>query len=546
MLSAPPLDTPDPSEFRNWKPEAQERALELLQRRQARPWKPFYCRKARCNGQPHVRPADKRPCPNTYGHQWEHDGRWQCIHCQVTGTAVDEWTWNHARWDQHPPKWHADWYTWLLSGGRGSGKTRSGSEVTHRATELYERLIFVAPTGPDFRATMVEGVSGLQRTAKPGHMPEYEPSKKQLTWPNGCIGLGFSAEEPDRLRGPESGFIWADEPAHYPNTDLVWSNMKFGHRMIGVKGAQPKIVATSTPKPTKWMKETLADGSTVVHRVSSYANLANLAESYKRNVLAPHQGTRLGRQEIEGELLEDVEGALWNWDMFRWLPTHPPLKRAVVAIDPAGTANERSDETGIIVIGIDFEDRLYVLDDQSGKYSPGGWADRAMAAFDWWKADAIVPEKTYGRDMVTNTLENSRLARKVLPKIDPVDSRRGKQIRAEPIVAVYEKNRKIEDSGDITQLPLRIAHVGERGRLAQLEDELTSWVPSDKSPSPNRLDALVHGATYLLKGAAPMEFASPVDLGPTYTGPPSGPTTSTPSGIEVPNPIYGGFSVWTP
>jgi phage terminase large subunit-like protein len=473
VLEAPTPEAPDPSEFRQWNPRAQELGLELLQRRSAQPWHPFYCDKPKCNGQPHIRPLKKIDCDGPNGHEWTDEEQWTCRRCGVKGEPVDEWKWNHARHDQHPPKWHAAWRTWLLSGGRGSGKTRTGAEVTHRATNLYRRCIFVAPTGPDFRETMVEGESGLLATAKPDNIPEWEPSKKKLTWPNGCIGLGYSAEEPDRLRGPNSGFIWADEPAHYPNTKLVWDNMKFGHRMRGRKGAQPKIVATSTPKPTEWMKNLLADPKTITHRVSSYANIANLAESYQE-ILAEYEGTRLGKQEIDGELLEDVEGALWNWDMFAWVATHPPLKKIVVAVDPAGTANERSDETGIIVIGIDYDNRLYVLDDQTGKYSPGGWADRVLAAFDFWKADSIVPEVTYGRDMVVSTLENSRLAKKVLPHIDPVDSRRGKRIRAEPIVAVYEKNRKVDDKGEVTMLPLRIAHVGPRGTLAKLEDELTT------------------------------------------------------------------------
>jgi phage terminase large subunit-like protein len=489
--------------YRQWRPEAQERALEILQRRQARPWRPFYCKRPRCNGQPHVQALDKRECPGQYGHEWVHDGSWTCEKCQVSGRPVDDWLWRHGRWDQRPPRWHDDWLTWFLSGGRGSGKTRTGCECTHRATEHYGHLIFIAPTSSDFRETMVEGESGLLATAHPDRMPDFEPSKKKLTWPNGAVGLGFSAEEPERLRGKQSGFVWADEPAHYPDPSAVWTNMEFGHRLAGKNGAQPKVVATSTPKPTKFIKNLIDEEDTVTIRVSSYANSSNLADSYKRKVLDKHKGTRIGRQELYGEVLEDVEGALWNWDMFRWMPTAPALRRIVVAIDPAGTANRRSDETGIIVLGIGFDNVIYVLDDQSGKYSPGEWADRSVAAYEFWKADALVVEVTYGRDMVRHTLENSRVGKEVMPRIVPVDSRRGKQIRAEPIVAVYEKN----------ETTLRIVHVGAQdGSLTKLEDEQTSWVPGE-SDSPNRVDALVHGATDLLKGTdSDVEFATPVNL----------------------------------
>lgn len=461
-------EAPGPADieaFRYWKPEAQERALELLKQRQQSPWKPFYCPVPTCDGKPH-----------------------------------DRWDFNHARSDQRPPKWSDDWLTWLLSGGRGSGKTRTGSEVTHRATDLYPYMLFIAPTGPDFRDTMVEGESGLLATAPPDKRPLYEPSKKKLTWPNGAVGLGFSAEEPDRLRGKQSGYVWADEPAHYPDPEEVWDMMLFGHRLKGKRGAQPKVVLTSTPKPLKWLKELMKDDKTRVTRVSSYANIDNLAETYKANVLSRYEGTRLGRQELYGEMLEDVEGALWTWELFQWTDVAPAMKRVVVSVDPAGTANARSDQTGIIVIGVDFNNDLYVLADYSGKYSPAKWADKAVAAYEFFDADAIVAEKNYGGDMVRHTLENSRAAKDLAPRIILVESRRGKALRAEPIVALYEKKK--------------VFHVGERGALSELEDEQTEWVPGEGA-SPNRVDALVHGATELAKFAMPSAIASPASLGRT-------------------------------
>lgn len=444
--------------FRYWKPDAQQRALELLQERERSPWRPFYCKNPTCDGHPH-----------------------------------DDWDWNHARSDQRPPKWSAEWLVWLLSGGRGSGKTRTGSEVTHRVTSMVSRVILIAPTGPDLRETMVEGESGLLATAPPNNRPEWEPSKKKLTWPNGCVGQGFSAEEPDRLRGPQSGFVWADEPAYYDAITEVWDNMLFGLRL----GKNPKVVATTTPKPTKWMKALLKDPLTVTHRVSSYANLQNLAETYRRTVLDRYEGTRLGRQELHGELLEDVEGALWQWEIIHWIEEAPALQRIVVAVDPAGTANKKSDLTGIIVLGIGFDKNIYVLADLSGKYSPARWADTAVSAFEDFSADAIVAEKNYGGDMVKHTLENSNQAKRVDARVILVESRRGKAIRAEPIVALYEKTK--------------VFHVGQRGDLAELEQEQTEWIPG-VGDSPNRVDALVHGATNLAKNVMPSAIAHPNDL----------------------------------
>jgi phage terminase large subunit-like protein len=318
-----------------------------------------------------------------------------------------------------------------------------------------------------------------------------------LTWPNGCIAQGFSAEEPDRLRGPQEGFAWADEPAHFPLAQQVWDNLLFGLRMketIDGLPFKPHVVATSTPKPTRFVKDLVKDPTTVVKRVSTYENLDNLADTFKSVILDRYEGTRLGRQELHGEVLEDVEGALWTWDMFQWIEEAPPLTRIVVGVDPAGTANAKSDETGIITVGIDAGKNLFVLDDVSGRYSPEGWGSRSNSQYEDYSADAIVPEKNYGADMVKYVLENAGYTGAY---IKPVQSRRGKQIRAEPIVALYEKKR--------------VYHVGRRGDLSILEDELTTWV-SGEGESPNRLDALVHACTELAKHAMPASVADPTTL----------------------------------
>lgn len=386
-----------------------------------------------------------------------------------------------------------EWLTWLLMGGRGGGKTRVGAEATHRMSEKVPRMHLIAPTGPDFRETIVEGESGILATSPPDKMPEWEPSRKKLTWPNGAVALGFSGEEPDRLRGPQCYWAWIDEPATMPligGENGVWDNMLFGLRL----GKRPWVCATTTPRPTQWMKTLVKDPMTRVARFSTYTNLDNLAPAFKRFILDKYEGTRVGRQELMAELIEKVEGALWDQKWFRYIDVAhlPDLDRIVVSIDPAGTANKKSDETGIIVLGIAGE-TIYVLADATGKYSPSGWAERAVREYNYWSADAFVAEKNYGGDMVREVLEKN--GAKDL-RIELVTSRRGKVIRAEPIAALYEKYHASEHP--------RVIHV--RG-LEKLEDEQTTWVQG--AASPNRIDALVHGATKLAKVYAPAQVATP-------------------------------------
>ena len=435
--------------WRLWNPQAQRKALEALQNARNDEWRPFYCPREGCDGKPH-----------------------------------DEWLWNHARADQHPPQ-DDDWLTWLLMSGRGAGKTRTGSEFTHRMTDVTGRIAIVGATGPDARDIMIEGESGLVTIARPGLKPHYEPSKRRLTWPNGCIGTVFSGEEPDRIRGPEHGYAWIDEPAHFPLIQDVWDNLLFGLRI----GRRPRVVCTTTPKPRPWLKVLMKDPDTRIARASTYANLDNLAPSFAKIIINRYEGTRLGRQELHGDILEDVEGALWNWEMIEpdrlaVAPEH--FDRIVVAVDPAGTAKKSSDETGIVVVGR-AADHLYVLADRSGRFSPYGWAMAVDAAYDDFSADAVIAEDNYGGDMVISNLKSAGSTKRIIR----VNSRRGKAIRAEPIVGVYEQHK--------------VHHVGT---FTELEEELTTWVPGH-GPSPNRLDALVHAATELAQGFMPAEIATP-------------------------------------
>lgn len=512
-MSAEPVEPYDneldelPDDWKFWRPEAKNKLLAMLQMGVVAKWTPFYCRNIRCNGQPHVWPVDDRECPWRYGHEWErdedsnevvlHNRAAKCIHCGVKGALLDEWVFPHARVDQRPPYWAGEWDELFIRSGRGSGKTKTGAEITNQVSNKVPRITLIGATGPDIRAIMVEGESGILACADPGNRPTWEPSKKQLTWPNGCIALGYSAEEPDRLRGQNAGYVWADEPAHWPLVAECWENMEYGLR----KGRHPKVIGTSTPKSTKWVKKRIVEPYTIDRRVSSMANLTNLSPMFRRKLEAKI-GTRMGRQEIEGEIFNDVEGALWKWDYIHEIAFEdvPDMVTVVVAVDPAGSRAKRADETGIIVMGKDADGVVYVLADYTGKYSPELWARRAVQAVLRWQADRIVYEKNYGGEMVTSTLENEFEARKrrgsfIEPRLKAVDSRRGKEIRAEPIVAKYEKRR--------------VYHVGERQTFEKLEDELTTWIPG-VSASPNRLDAMVHGATDLFGGGGTWELALPL------------------------------------
>ncbi|HQW88948.1 MAG TPA: terminase family protein [Nitrospira sp.] len=516
-----PEEIPD---FTKWTPAGQERALSELNRSNLNSWTPFYCPRPSCDGNHHITvhaphspvcqsfPGSARP-PRL--HDWALNGKvWRCQHvedgteCGAVGSPDDTWTFRHARADQHPPK-GLDWLIWLLLAGRGAGKTRAGSEWVHRLVLKYPgiHVALISPIRSDVRDTQVEGESGLLATARPGMVPEWEPSKMRLTWPNGSMATGYSGEEPDRLRGKQHHFGWIDEPAHIDLIDDVWSNFMFGLRLGKKSGIDPKVCLTTSPLPVQWLKDVIAEPDTRVSRASTYLNLANLPEHYRTKILKKWEGTRTGLQEIEGLLLDDVEGALWTTEMlndsrhrigadlaaFAKKALAQTMDRINVAVDPAGTSGKRSDETGITVQGI-RDDEPYVFEDYSGKYSPDEWAAKAIYAYDYWDADAIVVEITYGREMVIQVLKGycDRMGR-AMPRIITVDSRRGKMIRAEPIVAMWERAQ---------------AHIV--GELPVLETQLTSWVPGKASP--DRLDAMVHGITDLARVSAPGSIASPYDL----------------------------------
>lgn len=383
-----------------------------------------------------------------------------------------DWAGLWARENQLPPA--GSWFAWLLLAGRGFGKSRTGAEYIRDRVEHHgaRRVALVGPTSADVRDVMVEGESGLLAVCPPWSRPVYEPSKRRLTWPNGAIATCYSADEPNRLRGPQHDAAWADELAAWRYADDAWDNLLLGLRL----GNDPRVVVTTTPRPTKIIKGLMVDTGTVITRGSTYDNAANLAAPFLDKVRKKFEGTRLGRQELHAEILDDNPNALWQRaviDTLRVLQ-HPDLERVVVAVDPAITANEDSDETGIVVEGRGVDGGGYVLEDASMKGSPDAWGRAAVTAYHKHKADLIVAEANQGGDMV----------RHVIATVDPkvkvklVHASRGKVIRAEPVAALYEQGR--------------YHHVGT---FAQLEDQMCEWQPG--APSPDRMDAHVWGATEL-------------------------------------------------
>ncbi|MCK1639581.1 DNA-packaging protein [Bradyrhizobium sp. 157] len=385
-----------------------------------------------------------------------------------------------ARPSQLPPE--GDWLGWLALAGRGWGKTFTGSGWVHDLVETRTagRIALVAPTAADARDTMVEGQSGLLRMAPPWNRPQYEPSKRRLTWPNGAIATTFSSEEADRLRGPEHDAAWADELAAWNEPQSTWDMLQFGLRL----GSRPRWLATTTPRPIKLLKEILArEGrDVVVTRGSTFENEANLAPTFLAAVRARYEGTRLGRQELNAELLSDMPGALWQ---LAWLDRDrvskaPDLKRIVVAIDPAVSNNEGSDETGIVVAGVGGDREDYVLEDLSGRYAPHEWAAKAIEAYRRHKADRIIAEINNGGAMVEATI------RALDPRVSfkSVHASRGKVVRAEPIAALYEQRK--------------VHHVAN---FSTLEDQMCAFTSDfDRGRngySPDRVDALVWALTEL-------------------------------------------------
>ena len=383
-----------------------------------------------------------------------------------------------------------DWSIWVILAGRGFGKTRTGAEWVREEVDRgnTRHIALVGATAADVRDTMIEGESGLMSVFPPSERPRYEPSKRRVTFSNGAVATAFSADEPDRLRGPNHDLAWCDELAAWRYPD-AWDMLIFGLRI----GDHPRALVTTTPRPTPIIRNLVARPDVCVTRGSTFENRGNLAPSFFDEIVARYEGTRLGRQELHAEILDDVDGALWTRDLLEACRTStmPDMRRIVVAIDPAASSKATSSETGIVACGVGDDGHGYVLEDRSLRGTPNEWASEAVASYHRLKADRIVAEANQGGDMIRHTLDT---VERNIP-IRLVHASRGKRVRAEPIAALYEQGR--------------IHHVG---MFADLEDQLCSWVP-DHSASPDRLDALVWALTELVvDGAKRAQTITPVSL----------------------------------
>lgn len=407
---------------------------------------------------------------------------------------LDDWEiW--ARDDQLPPATTATgepWRTWLILGGRGAGKTRAGAEwiraaalgLAPFASEPAGRIALVGETMHDVRAVMVEGVSGLLAIHPPEQRPVFEPSNHRLVWPNGSIAELFSAEDPDSLRGPQFHAAWCDEIAKWRLAEAAFDMLQFGLRL----GSEPRQVVTTTPRPVPILKRLMSDAATVVTRSRTTDNAAHLAASFVTEVERRYAGTALGRQELDGEIIENVAGALWKRD---WIDSArveraPELTRIVVAVDPPVTAEASSDACGIVVAGRGLDGRAYVVADRSvqGREAPV-WARAAVAAYRDFMADKIVAEVNQGGDLVIGVI---RSVDDTVP-VGKVRATRGKWLRAEPVASLYAEGR--------------VAHVGEHALLeSQMLAFGTDGLAGGKSP--DRLDALVWALSELMLANTPV------------------------------------------
>lgn len=429
-----------------------------------------------------------------------------------------------ARPNQLEPKRELDngelWTIWLILAGRGFGKTRTGAETVIKWVREGDckRIALVAEDSADARDVMVEGESGIIACSPRNFKPKYEPSKRRLTWPNGAVATLFSAEDYDSLRGPQFDGAWCDELCKWRYATEAWDNLMFGLRL----GSHPRVIVTTTPRPLRLLKDIVLRSDTAITKGHTKENLINLAAPFRKAVIDKYEGTRIGRQELNAEILDDVPGALWSRQMIdecRIRPVDsetpiilPPFERLVVAVDPAkedGNKRRKSKEgakegytetsiaeTGIVVVGKDSQGHAYVLEDFSLMGSPEEWGRAAVKAFDDWQGDLIVYEANQGGEMVASVLraaarqlkEDGLRTADFVPLKD-VHATRGKMVRAEPVSQLYEQKK--------------VHHVGY---FSDLEDQLCEYTPDGSMGySPDRMDALVWGVTELMVGTIPHE-----------------------------------------
>ncbi|WP_322516451.1 terminase family protein [Rhodopseudomonas palustris] len=395
----------------------------------------------------------------------------------------------------HPHQEHGEvgnnggpWTTWLLLGGRGAGKTRTGAEwvraLAHGtppyAERPHRRIALIGESWQDAREVMVEGESGLLRCSPRAERPEWIASRRRLEWRNGAVGQVFSADDPESLRGPQFDAAWCDELAKWRYAEACFDTLQFGLRL----GLQPRQLVTTTPRPLPLIKRLLTDPRTRVTRAPTKANADHLSPAFLDAVVGRYAGTRMGRQELDGDLIEDRADALWSRALIETcrVAQPPGLARVVVAIDPPGTSKVGADACGIVAVGRSDSGAYYVLEDASAAgLSPAAWAAKAVALYHRLDADTLIAEVNMGGEMVRAVLRETDGA---VP-LKEVRASRGKYVRAEPVAALYEQGK--------------VKHVG---CFPLLEDEMCDFGIDGLSSgrSPDRLDALVWAITGLMNG----------------------------------------------
>jgi len=409
------------------------------------------------------------PCPR------ETLGRVLKAKMKGRNTALDSYDWpKMARPNQLPPE--GNWGQWLILAGRGFGKTRTGAETIRSWVKkgTHKRIALIGQTIDEVRSVMIEGESGLLNVHPNHERPRFEPANKRLVWPNGAVAGLYGADNYEKLRGPQFDLAWIDELAKFRHPNKLWEQLMLGLRL----GESPRTIITTTPRPISLIQDLLQDPATVTTRGTTFDNQHNLAKTFVQQIVKQFEGTKLGAQELYAQILTDRQGALWKRSMIHHhAPQETEWHRLVIAVDPATTHHEHSDETGIVVAALDSNHQAYVLDDLSGRYSPSEWGHRVVEAYHHYKADRIVAEVNKGGDMVES------IVRSIEPAVSyrAVHATRSKATRAEPIAALYEQGRVYH-----TKL------------LDTLETQLCEYIPGITPKSPDRLDALVWALTDLM------------------------------------------------
>lgn len=382
---------------------------------------------------------------------------------------------SNARQSQCLPKGN-DWQTWLILAGRGFGKTRTGAESVRHLIETNQarHIGLIGQSLVEAASVMVLGESGLMNVFPPHERPIFKSGQQKIFFKNGAVATLFGGNSPERLRGPQFDLVWIDEFAKFKNPEELFDQMMMGLRL----GTSPKCLITTTPRPSSLLEKIMKDPKTVITRGSTFDNADNLAASYIAQMKSTYAATRLGAQELYAEILTEREGALWNRSLIRYqTPIDENWRRIVIAIDPATTHHEQSDETGIMVVGLHDDGFVYVLEDLSGRLPPTEWGTRVTEAYWRYKADRVVAEVNKGGDLVE----------RVVKSIDPhvaykaVRATRGKVVRAEPIASLYEQGK--------------VFHIRP---LTLLETQICEYIPNRTAKSPDRMDALVWAITDLM------------------------------------------------